>query len=616
MSRHTRNRISLTRRFLGWLTPVKAFFILALLVVSGWGAYNLGIKWYLQFRESNLVEISEKKIQEGNYSEAALSAKRALQLNNRSVPATQSMAYLAETLSTPDAILWRSRALELDPENPINQQALAAAALRFGELQRAKKALESLPTSERNSINFHELSAMIAFSEGRINDTITHFESALRQDPDDSTKEFNLAKAMLFSPSTAHRKEAVQLLEKLSQIQELESEALRLLIDNSIQYGFTAQGRDYAMKLENSTDPSMADLLVAAQVRLINFNSLVMPVDIQQKLKAASIRYPVYFQRIKKMAQESPESMVQTIQWMYRNGMAKLAILWTRGELLLYQISDPRVQAAIGECYLQVGDWKGLLEWTQLKGADWEYFEYYRYAYQAKALVEMGSTTTDSEEFTRIWLQAVDATEMEPGPLELLANRANVWGWESISVNTYWTMANNSKDPLRPLQVLFRYYTLNKNTYGIWRVTDLLVRRTPDDMILKNNLAQLSLLLKTQTRRASEIASSIYDQMSDQADYSSTFAFSLLVEKRYKSALRVIRNFPESSLAEPSVALYAGLVFYANDLPEEATRYLSYARTDTSNFLPEELVLLNDPSKIMNWMETPSLVDVDRSENE
>lgn len=616
MSRHTRNRISLTRRFLGWLTPVKAFFILALLLVSAWGAYNLGIKWYLQFRESNLVQISEKNIEEGNYSEAALSAKRALQLNSRSVPATQSMAYLAETLSTPDAILWRSRALELDPENPVNSQALAAAALRFGELQRAKTALEALPDSERNSINFHELSAMIAFSEGRINDTISHFESALKLDPEDAIKEFNLAKAMLFSPSTALRKEAVQRLEKLSKIQELESETLRLLIDNAIQYGFTAQGRDYAINLENSTDPSMADLLVAAQVRIINFNSLVLPIDIQQRLNASSSRYPAYIQRIKKLALQSPESMVQTIQWMYRNGMAKLAILWTRGELLLYQISDPRVQAAIGECYLRVEDWRGLLDWTQIKGADWEYFEYYRYAYQAKALVELGSTLTDSEEFTRIWLQAVEATEMEAGPLELLANRANEWGWESISVNTYWTMANNTKDPMRPLQVLFRYYTLNKNTYGIWRVTDLLVRRTPDDLILKNNLAQLSLLLKTQTRRASEIANSIYDQMSERADYSSTFAFSLLVEKRYKSALRVIRNFPESSLTEPSVALYAGLVYYANDLPEEATRYLSYARADTSNFLPEELVLLNDPSKILNWIETPSLVDIERAVNE
>lgn len=612
MSRRTRNRISLTRRFFGWLTPVKAFFILTLLILSVWGAYNLSLKWYLKFRESSLVEISEKKIEEGNYSEAALSAKRALQLNSRSVPATQSMAYLAETLSTPDAILWRSRALELDPENPMHSQALAAAALRFGEVQRAKNALEALPASERDSINFHELSAMIAFSEGRINDTISHFESALKKDPDDVAKALNLAKALLFSNTTAQRKEAVQRLEQLSQVQELESEALRLLIDNAIQFGNTAKGRDYAIKLENSKDPSMADLLVAAQVRLINFNSLVMPFDFQKKLKASSSRHPSYFQRIKKMALQSPESMVQTIQWMYRNGLAKTAILWTRGELLLYQISDPRVQAAIGECYLRVADWKGLLDWTQIKGADWEYFEYYRYAYQAKAMVELGLAKTDSEEFTRIWLQAVEATEMEPAGLELLANRSNGWGWESISVNTYWTMANNSKDPMRPLQVLFRYYTLNKNTYGIWRVTDLLVRRNPDDLVLKNNLAQLSLLLKTQTRRASEIASNLYDQMSDKADYSSTFAFSLLAEKRFKSALNVIRNFPESSLTEPSVALYAGLVFYANDLPEEATRYLSYARADVSNFLPEELVLLNNPSKILNWLETPALVDIDR----
>ncbi len=610
MARHTKHRRSLIQRLFGWLTPFKALLLLAVLAGAGWGAYEFGKSWYLDFREKKLVETAENNIASENFSEAALSAKRALQLNNRSVPATQSMAYLAETLETPDAILWRSRVLELSPEDPANRTALAAASIRFGEVQRARQALEELPESERNSVNFHELSALISFSEGLFEDSIYHFQSALELDPDDKSKLLNLAKAQLFSPSNAQREDAVVTLEKLAQEDEFAGEALRLLIRNAFQLGSVVKSLEYARQLEGFKDATMQDLLLATQVRLTHFNSVILPLDIQSRLNLTSSRLPVSLKRIKKLALKSPETLVQTIQWMYRNGLALQAVLWTRGELLLYQVSDPRIQAAIGECYIRLKDWDGLLEWSELSGVDWEFFEYFRHAYRAKAIVELGQADVNSDLVKGIWLEAIESSEMNPGALELLANRANNWGWEDLSVSTYWTMINNVNDPTLALQVLFRYYSTNKNTYGLWRITDLLVRRDPTDLILKNNLAQLSMLLKSQLRRATEIAAELYEAKKDQADYSSTHAFGLLLEKRYRSALQVIRQFPESSLTEPSVALYVGLVFYANDLKEDAERFFRYARAGVSNFLPEENALLDDPSLIMNWMDTPPLIDI------
>ena len=251
------------------------------------------------------------------------------------------------------------------------------------------------------------------------------------------------------------------------------------------------------------------------------------------------------------------------------------------------------------------------MNWTQRPSADWDYFEYYRHAFHAKSLVELGIQTTDSDEIHRIWLAALESTSKEGIGLELLANRANSWGWEELSVETYWTMVNNVADPKMGLQVLFRYYSKNKNTYGLWRITDRLNRTNPEDDVLSNNLAQLSFLLKTQLRRALDISSKLHEKLKDQPDYGSTYAFGLLLEKRYRSALRVMREYPVSQLANPNVALYAGLTFYANELSSEADEMFALAKQGQGDFLPEEVALLKDPSLIMNWMDTPPIIQAD-----
>lgn len=609
--RQTRHHQSLTRRILNWFTPVKAFFLIAVLSVCALGAYKFAKSWYLNFREVKLVENASENINKENFSEAALSAKRALQLNNQSIPATQSMAFLAEKLNVPDAILWRTRVTELSPNDPASQSALAATAIHFGQISRAKAALEGIPASGQGSVGFHELSAMVAFGEGRTDDAINHFSEALKLEPNDINKKFNLAKSQLFSIKENTRADAVQTLELVANDENLGSDALRLLIQNAIRFGNHATALDYAFQMESRKSATLEDLLIAAQVRLINFGTLILPPDLQGTLNLRLARYPAFLKRIKKIALEDDEKFLLALQWMYRNGLSQHAIQWTRGELLLYQVADPRVQVAIGEAYIQLKDWEGLLNWTQRPSADWEYFEYYRHAFYAKSLVELGMNYPESDEIHRIWLAALESTSNDRLSLELLANRANSWSWEPLSVETYWTMVNNAADPTVGLQVLFRYYAKNKNTYGLWRITDRLIRTNPDDDILSNNLAQLSMLLKTQLRRALDISSKLHEKYKNKPDYGSTYAFGLLVEKRYRSALRVMREYAVSKLSEPNVALYAGLTFYANDLKSEADEMFALAKQGQGDFLPEEVALLKDPSLIMNWIDTPPIIQAD-----
>jgi Flp pilus assembly protein TadD len=139
------------------------------------------------------------------------------------------------------------------------------------------------------------------------------------------------------------------------------------------------------------------------------------------------------------------------------------------------------------------------------------------------------------------------------------------------------------------LQTLYRYYTQQRDTSGLYRTLSRLLALMPDDKGIRNNFAQISLLLHPEANRAKEIARSLHESHPREAAYASTYAFALYRAGDIKGALKAMDQLTTEQLEDPSVAAYYGIFLAAAGQTDEATRYLQLG--EKAKLLPEEEAL-------------------------
>src|SRR5207247_11383001 len=66
-------------------------------------------------------------------------------------------------------------------------------ALRFGQLDAARKALESVPKENRESAPYHVVAGWLARAQGDEAGQERHFAAALAKEPGNETYQYNLA---------------------------------------------------------------------------------------------------------------------------------------------------------------------------------------------------------------------------------------------------------------------------------------------------------------------------------------------------------------------------------------------------------------------------------------
>ena len=120
----------------------------------------------------------------GDFANASVSARLALELNPRNVEACRFMAQLAELAQSSTAIDWRRRQVEIAP-TMTNQLELAATALRFERppFHIAAQALEGAAPGAQNNPAFQVLSALVALKSNKTPDALEHFRKASTAGP-------------------------------------------------------------------------------------------------------------------------------------------------------------------------------------------------------------------------------------------------------------------------------------------------------------------------------------------------------------------------------------------------------------------------------------------------
>ena len=160
------------------------------------------------------------------------------------------------------------------------------------------------------------------------------------------------------------------------------------------------------------------------------------------------------------------------------------------------------------------------------------------------------------------------------------------WGWKDQAVEALWALSDTRELERDSLQTLHWYYSNERDTAGLYRVLVRLIKVAPDDAQVKNNFAQVALLLNADLVRARAVAKEVYEADRGSAVCVSTYAFSLYRAGEIDKALKIMNTLSADQLRDPAVAIYYGIILSSAGQPEQAERFLKLG--EKARLLPEE----------------------------
>jgi Flp pilus assembly protein TadD len=539
-----------------WLGVIGA---LCLLVAVCWGGHRFYVRW----QEHKLMRQAHIAFDKNDLRWAAMAAQRAYAVDPQSADACRTLAAIAEKQNSSQAIDWRRRVVALEPNSMPDRIALVESALHFHHPAIAAEALAHVPPTQQNDARYHSTAAHLALTNNDFGTAEQHLESAVRLAPNDPQRELELAEFQLRSDDRNKRDAGRALAERLKSNPKVRLDALHVLINDAVRWRYDSASVGLAKELDGLPNATFADRLLALGI-LRGLNDPAF---------AAALT------RLETESTQSAERAVKLINWMNSRGQALLAIDWSK-RLPPEMLESIPLRFALADANVRLRDWAALK--AMLQRGSWNRGEPIRRAFQAKAARETG----DDIGFEKNWVAAVAAAAGDPPRLNLLQTIAFQWNWPDKGTAVLWMLAENRDAQRDALQALYRYYAGQRDTTGLFRALSRLVAVMPDDPAVRNNFAQISLLLKAETFRARGIARDLHEAHPHDAAFASTYAFALFQSGDVKGAVKIMSQLTPEQLHDPSVAAYYGILLAAAGQNDAATEY--FGRAEKAKLLPEE----------------------------
>lgn len=535
---------------------------LVLLVLLIWG----GSKLYGAWQERHALRRAAAFLSGGDAKAAALSARRAFQLNPQNLEAVRMLATIQEAAVLPSALDWRRMAVQMAPSSAADQIALALCALKFAEIPTATKALAEVGEGDKTAA-YYAAAGQLAEAQNKLPEAREHWMRAMQLAPDKKEYQLRLGTVNLQLPDAAGREKARATLRELRKEPGHRTAATRALIADGANQRSSQVVLKLAQELKDYPEASFQDALLY--------------LDILKQLQHPD--YTSYLTKIEATASANPNHLALLIAWMNKNKLSLLALSYTSG-------LDPKllkvwpVPLTLAESHSSLADWTGLEELT--KGHSWEGFEFLRQAYLARAFREQGQTTAAE----RAWSAAKKDASGRPKLVSALVRTVIEWRWVDEAADLLWTLAKDPAEREEALSSLYRYYSEAGDTGGLFRTLLRLVEIRPQDLALQNNLAQLGLLLNAEPERVRKIAADLHLSDPKNPAFVSTYAFSLYSRGDAAGAVDSMAALPSEKLREPAYAAYYGIFLAAAGDAEKAAEYLQLGAE--GHLLPEEKALL------------------------
>ena len=534
-------------------------------VFVAWG----GGQAYQRWEERHLVRRAAAYLSGGDVKSAALSARRALQLNSNSGRAMRIVAQIAEQTRDRGALDWRRKVVELQPHSTQDDLALADCALQFGEINAAGRTLASIDDGGKQTAAFHATVARLAKARQDPAAARKEWGEAVRLAPNDESYQVQFAFSCLEQPTAAEREQGLALLERLRNSRTQRSAATRSLIVDGVAHRQPVEElRSLARDLQSYPEAIFTDKLLYLRILRQSYDP----------------EYTIYLTKIENEAAVKPDDLAGLLTWMNANEISIVAINFARS-LPEGALSAWPVPWAMAEAYAKVNDWSALERLTA--NSNWQQFDFLRRAYLARALrAENKPVATERE-----WAGAVKNASAQSQSLLLLTRIVFEWGWKNEGLDLLRQLAKYPEVQFEALYTLYLQYTKAGDTQALFRVLSRLADIDPGNLKVQNNLAQISLLLNADPERARRRAANLYRKEPSNAAYASTYAFSLYAQGDAKNALKVMSRLREDQLQEPPLAAYYGIFLAASGEKAKAREYLELGRQ--TQLLPEEKTLLD-----------------------
>jgi hypothetical protein len=552
-----------SRRF---ILLIVAFILAALLAIV---LSNYAPRLYRDWRQKRLLHQAASLLQEQKFDEAARMAREVVKVLPDSLPAYYILAEATEKQNLEETVWWRAQIARLLPNDLDSQLNLASAALRFGQIDRAREGLDRISPRDRDRAAFHVVAGWLARAQGDLVEQEKQFADAVKKEPGNDLYQFNLAVLQLHSADAAKRTAARETLERLSGVAPFRTGALRALLNDAVAHNDLAAADNFAQQLQMSPEVTFVDYLLC-----LNF---------YRKLDEKKFR-PL-LERVKPFAARDSSDLTSLMNWMNENGLAAEVAKWV-DKLPSEKLISPPVSIAIADAYATIKNWSRLRRWT--RSGSWGDAEYLRLAYQA--IATRRSQQNAEDEFRALWLSAEQATYERPERELDLARLASKCNLDAESERLWLRVANNPPMRREALDALRRLYRTNNNLEKLYEVLQRLHESSPNEAPITSDLARLGLNLGRNIERSHQLAREAYDRAPGEVNCAVTYAFSLYRLGRSVEEFQIIQKLPSDQLHDAHAAVYVALLLLDANQIDAAKDYIA-AANDAKIYVEEKKLL-------------------------
>jgi predicted Zn-dependent protease len=550
--------------------------LIILAVIAGFAlgllALTIGPKLVNTWRESRWLRQAEANLKQGNFNGANDAAQQALQINHDSLPAYQILAEATEKQNRAETVVWRAEIARLRPRDIDSQLNLASAALRFGQLDAARKALESVPKENRESAPYHVVAGWLARAQGDEAGQERHFAAALAKEPRNETYQYNLAAVRIKSPDPQKNAQARATFEHLIKSAPFRAGSLRALLNDAIQHSNVEAADRFAQELQLSPQATFSDDLLC--------------LDFYKKLDQKKLA--TLLEKVKPLAARQFDDLAALMEWMNGNGMSAEVLRWME-KLPPEKTANPPPAIEVAAAFTAQKNWSRLRRWT--KGGNWGDSEYLRLAYQAFARQQSREGGADAESAS-LWHDAERACEEYPEREIRLARLASKWNLPNQAEQLWLRVAHNPLSRREALDALFEIYRASNDLPNLYLTAMRLHETSPEEPLIAAEYARLSIILDRNTNEGQRVAKEAFDQAPTEPPCAVAQALSLNSQGRTPDGIAVLQKLAPEKLHDARVALYFAVLLLDDGKADAAHEFIDAAN---SGFVfPEEKKLLQD----------------------
>lgn len=531
---------------------------------------------YQRWNASNQIQLAERMLIEKDFNRAVMTARSVLAVDPTNVNAMRIVAKALEAAGSPGAAQWRGRIEAIEPGDPENILAWAAATVKVGDLSATERVLSLLPPDSRESATYHSIAAELSTAKRDSVAAESHLAEALRLDPSQDRYRLALAALRVRSTDRDLQAGAMATLTELSEKSPKNLQAVRLLLAEALR----------------SEEWKKADALSKALVA----DSASTFVDKLQRLAALrkmdKQEAPGYLMELRNDALSNPAELYTLLMWMNENSLSMMVIEWVR-TLPMESITVPPACVAVADAYARASEWRKLRDF--LDDHEWADSDYLRRAFLCRALERLDEAELAAQEW-KDGLAAARSRNDAGNRLERLAKVAVNWGWERRAEEVMWILAGSPGCPRWVLDSLWAAAGNRADTAQLQKLAGMLSKADPQSVAFRNAYAFLSLLVRSEDGNPQRESEKLFKENPGNPTVAVTWALSLYQQGKVAEAVAVTGSLPPKDLEKPQIAIYHAIFLSAAGEGPKAAEFLTVAKS--WKMLPEEKALL-DRAKLL-----------------